>query len=95
MGSAMEAVVDCIAKGCDVRIDGKACFVASDVEGYYASALELMDELRGLQALGFIEVAEGAEDQAGFNAGGLNALLCGAINGSDYCSGGEAIEKMQ
>jgi hypothetical protein len=31
VGGAMEAVVDCILKGCDVGFDGKAGFIAGDV----------------------------------------------------------------
>jgi len=84
VGGAVEAVVLCVLEGGDVGGDGKAGFVSGDVEGCDAGALELMDEVRRLQALRFSEVAEGTEDEAGFYAGVADALFGGTVDGGDY-----------
>jgi hypothetical protein len=47
VGGAMEAVIDCIAKGWDVRVDGETGLVSGDVEGRDTGALKLVDEVRG------------------------------------------------
>ena len=83
MRGAMQAVFDGVAVSGDVRGDWEACFVAGDIEGCDAGARELMDEVRGLQALFGVEVAQGAENEAGLDAGGADALLNGAIDGFD------------
>lgn len=84
MGGAIEAVVDCIAEGGDVGRDGKSSFVSCDIEGCDAGALELLDNLRGEEALFLAEVAEGAEDHASLNAGGTDALLGRTVDDCDY-----------
>ena len=55
----------------------------------------MMDEMGGLQALILGEVAEGAEDEAGFDACVADALLGGAIDCGDYGFRGEAVEEME
>jgi hypothetical protein len=45
--------------------------------------------------LRLVEMAESAKDQTGFDAGGLDALLGGAIDDCDYCFRRETIQKMQ
>jgi hypothetical protein len=88
VGGAMEAVFDGVAKGWDVRGNWKSGFVAGDVEGGDAGAGELLDEVRGLEALFRGEVTEGAEDEAGLDTGGADALLGGAVDGGDDDFGG-------
>jgi hypothetical protein len=95
VGGAGYAVVDGVLEGGDVGVDGEAGFVSGDVESGDTGALKLMDEVGGLQALFLIEMAKGAEDQAGLDAGGLDALLGGSVYGGDYGFGGEAVEEME
>ena len=54
-------------------VDREAGFVGREVEGDNAAAAKTFHELRGGEAVVLIEVAEGAEDDARFNAGGPNA----------------------
>ena len=51
--------------------------------------------MRGLKALFGVEVAQGAEDEAGLDASGADALLRRAIDGGDDGFGCEAIVGMQ
>ncbi len=95
VGGAMKAVFDGVLEGWDMRRDGEASFVAGDVEGGDAGACELLDEMRSLQALFGIEVAQGAEDEASLDAGGADALLSGAIDGCDDGFGREALIRVQ
>ena len=83
VSGAMETVLDRIAEGRNVGIDGEACFVTGDVKGRDASASKLLDEMRGMQALFGAEVAQRAEDETGLDAGGADALLRRAIDGGD------------
>ena len=81
MGGAVKAVIDSVAIGRNVRIDGESGFVACDVEGGDAGARKLLDEMHGLEALFGAEMAEGAENEPRFDAGGADALFGGAIDG--------------
>ena len=95
MCGAMETVVDGVSEGRDMRTNREARFVAGDVEGCDARACELLDEMRGPQALLGVEVAKGAEDETGLDAGGADALLRGAIDGGDDGFGREALIRMK
>ncbi len=95
VGGAMKAVFDCVLEGWDVGGNRESSFVAGDVEGGDAGACELVDELRGLQALFCIEVAQGAEDEASFDTGGADALFSEAIDGGDDGFGREALIRMK
>lgn len=90
VGGAVEVVVDGVAEGGDVRGEGEAGLVAGDVECGDAGALELVDEMGGQERLLGGVVAESAEDEAGFDAGGGDAALGGAVDGRDDLVRGEA-----
>jgi hypothetical protein len=91
VGGAMEAVFDGVLEGWDVWGNRESSFVAGNVESCDARVCELLNEMRGLQALLGVEMTEGAEDEAGLDAGGADALLGGAIDGSNDGFGGEAL----
>jgi len=57
--------------------------------------LELMDEVRGLQAVVLSEVAEGERMRTGFNNRWPNALFGGSVDGGDYGFRCEAVEEME
>ena len=92
---AMEAAVLRITECWNVGVDGEAGFVAGDIECGDAGAFELLDEVRGLETLRLVVVAQRAEDEAGFDPGGCDALLGGAIDDGDYGFGSEAVEQME
>ncbi len=48
VGGAMEAVVDGVLEGWDVRVNRESSFVAGNVEGCDARVCELLNEMRGL-----------------------------------------------
>jgi hypothetical protein len=95
VGGAVKAVVQCILKSRNVRIDREAGFVSSDIERGDARAFEALDELRGQHALRLVEVSQRAKNQAAFNPRVCDALLGGAIDEVDYGLGRESLKKMQ
>jgi hypothetical protein len=95
MGGAMQSLFNCVTVGGDVRLDGKAGFVSGDVEGDDARASEVPHKLYRLEALRGVEVAEGAEDEAGLDAGGADALLGGSIDEGDDSFGCESLRGVQ
>lgn len=82
MRCTQEAAIDGVAKGGDMRVDGKAGFVACDVESNDAAALEVLDETDGFETLLRGEVTKGAENEPCFEAGGADALFGGSIHGT-------------
>jgi len=90
VGGAEEVVLAGVAVGFDVWGEREAGFVGGDVERGDAGAFELLDELGGFEGLLRGVVAEGAEDEAGFDAGGGDHAGGGFIGDADDLLGGEA-----
>jgi hypothetical protein len=90
VGGAEEVVLAGVAVGFDVRGQREASFVGCDIEGGDAGAFELVDELCGGEGLLGGVVAESAEDEAGFDAGGSDHALGGAVGDGDDLLGCEA-----
>ena len=92
---AVQAFFDGEAVGGDMGLDGESGFIAGDIECDDARTGELLNEPGGLEALRGVEVTKCAEDEAGFDAGGADGVLGGAIDGGDDSFGCESLIRVE
>src|SRR5579863_2079482 len=79
MGRAIEAVIDRITEGRNLRVYRITGFVARDIERGDAAASKLLHQIRCHNTLLPIEVAERTQNEPGLDAAGSDAGFCRAI----------------
>ena len=87
MRGAVQSAFARVAIGGDVRVDREAGFIARDVERDDAAAAKVLDELCGLHALLFGEMAQRTEDEPRFYSGLADHLFGRAIDRAHYLLG--------